>query len=663
MSRRYLTNIDLTTSELQNAVIQNLAADPSFGNKDGRIYYNTATDKLRVFANGSWIDVGAITSIIGTTNEIEVSIVDGVATISLPTTINANTTGTAASLTTSRAIELSGDVTGTANFDGSSAINITTTIAANSVALGTDTTGDYVSGVTASDGISASGTGEGASVSLTNTDKGSSQNIFKNVSDGSTSVVADNNNDTLTILGGTGITVVANATTDTIQLANTGVTSLQGTTNQIVASASTGSVTLSLPNDVTFPGTVTLNADPTQGLHAVTKQYVDGIAAGIDWHQAVHLMATSNIPLTGTSGTLVIDGHLALDDADDGYRILLRNQTVDSEEGIYVYFDDGSTYTLSRSVDADTYQELVGSAVFIMEGTVYGATSWMQANHYLTDFSNQNWIQFSGVGTYVSGNGLELNGNVFSIDTAITIDTNSIQTLTNKTLTSPTITNPTVSGLYLSDNQIVIEGDPNTSETTLVFTNPTADRVITFKDQSGTVALIGDIDALTTSDIEEGTNPYFTDERAQDAVGGILGSGLTYSDSTPSIGVNAGQMTSIVVNGVSGNSYGIVGNSTYLDVVNPTAYNSEIELDISAVEAKLTTDGYTKKYSANVGNGSNTSYAITHGLSTRDVIVNVYDSTTYDTVDLDVVRSNANSIMLTFSSPPTADQYRVVIVG
>jgi hypothetical protein len=60
---------------------------------------------------------------------------------------------TATTLATPRAIELSGDVTGTANFDGSAAINITATIAANSVALGTDTTGNYVASLVAGTGV------------------------------------------------------------------------------------------------------------------------------------------------------------------------------------------------------------------------------------------------------------------------------------------------------------------------------------------------------------------------------------------------------------------------------------------------------------------------------------------------------------------------------
>ena len=60
---------------------------------------------------------------------------------------------TATALATTRAIEISGDVTGTANFDGSAAINITATIAANSVALGTDTTGNYVTSLVAGTGV------------------------------------------------------------------------------------------------------------------------------------------------------------------------------------------------------------------------------------------------------------------------------------------------------------------------------------------------------------------------------------------------------------------------------------------------------------------------------------------------------------------------------
>jgi len=97
---------------------------------------------------------------------------DGSAGISISTTIadsiTANTSGNAATATaleTARAIAVSGDVVGTANFDGTGDISIATTIQPNSVALGTDTTGNYAASVTGtSNEIEVTGTaGEGTS--------------------------------------------------------------------------------------------------------------------------------------------------------------------------------------------------------------------------------------------------------------------------------------------------------------------------------------------------------------------------------------------------------------------------------------------------------------------------------------------------------------------
>jgi hypothetical protein len=92
MARLYLTNIDLNTNELQNAVIQNLSSAPTSGNKEGRIYYDSTTKVLRYYGNGAWHNIAA--------------------------------GGTAASTVT-----LTGDVTGTANVDPATGIiTLNTTI-------------------------------------------------------------------------------------------------------------------------------------------------------------------------------------------------------------------------------------------------------------------------------------------------------------------------------------------------------------------------------------------------------------------------------------------------------------------------------------------------------------------------------------------------------
>jgi hypothetical protein len=161
---------------------------------------------------------------------------------------------------------------------------------------------------------------------------------------------------------------------------------------------------------------ITNLAEPVDPQDAATKFYVDSAITGLDWKSSAHLLANTNVALTGTSGTLVIDGHSALGSSDSGYRILLINQTTSTEDGIYLYSDNGSTYTLARPIDADTYQELIGAAIFIKEGTNYGATSWVQSSHYITSFAGQDWVQFSGQGTYTASNGVELVGNDFSFD-------------------------------------------------------------------------------------------------------------------------------------------------------------------------------------------------------------------------------------------------------
>jgi len=81
MAINFLSGINLNQNELNNAQVQNLAADPASG-VEGQIYFNTATDKLRVYAGGSWGDVapqGDITAVsvkAAGNSGVQLSIVD-----------------------------------------------------------------------------------------------------------------------------------------------------------------------------------------------------------------------------------------------------------------------------------------------------------------------------------------------------------------------------------------------------------------------------------------------------------------------------------------------------------------------------------------------------------------------------------------------------------
>lgn len=189
--------------------------------------------------------------------------------------------------------------------------------------------------------------------------------------------------------------------------------------NTLTATNTDGNIILS-PNgtgviDVTDSRIVGV-ATPVNATDAANKSYVDNAITGLTFKQAAHLLAVSNIALTGSTNTLIIDGHSALDAADNNiYRIVLKGQTTTADNGIYLYTDNGTTYALVRSADADVYSELINASVYIMEGVTYAQTGWVQTNHYLTSFSGQTWVQFSGSGAYVGGNGLTLTGTTFDV--------------------------------------------------------------------------------------------------------------------------------------------------------------------------------------------------------------------------------------------------------
>ena len=144
--------------------------------------------------------------------------------------------------------------------------------------------------VTGSNGLSGTGTiTSSGTITLSNSDRGSAQNIFKNIAAaGQSNIVADNNNDTLTFKAGSNITIKTDASTDTIE-----IISKDTTTNYYLSSASFN----------TGNGVLTLNRS---GLTAVTVD-LDGRYVT---SSGVTSIATSN-GITG--GTITSTGTIELD--------------------------------------------------------------------------------------------------------------------------------------------------------------------------------------------------------------------------------------------------------------------------------------------------------------------------------------------------------------
>mgnify|MGYP000108793930 FL=1 len=106
---------------------------------------------------------------------------------------------------------------------------------------------------------------------------------------------------------------------------------------------------------------------------------------------------------------------------------------------------------------------------------------------------------------------------------------------------------------------------------------------------------------------------------------------------------------------ITADGKGIITGIAAADIAIPS---TQVTNFCTAVEACV---GTGLNYAANIGDGSATSYAVTHALGTRDVIVQVYDNTTFDTVICDVVRTSTTVVTLSTTTALATNAARVLI--
>ena len=501
MSRKFLVNIDLNQNQLLNAAIQNLATAPS-SPVTGQIYYNTAIKALYVYDGTNWDQAGGITY----------------GTLSARPTASSVSNGTFYYATDNYLIYFSNGSTWQ-QVDNFGTGQSTTTSIAGSAADGSSTNYARADHAHAGPGFGA--------VTAQTSFGGSSAN-------GSATTVAHSDHTHGTPSLGSSTPGAVASTSGAAGSASTASAS-DHTHGLTPANFTLDSFGVPAANVSFNSKKITNLLDPTSAQDAATKNYVDSVAQGLDVKGSVRAATT----VTGTLATAyangqVIDGVTLV----TGDRILIKNQSTQTENGIYTVNASGAP---TRATDMDAGTEVPGAFTFVEEGG-QADTGWVCTTNAPVTIGSTNIVfaQFSGAGTYTASNGVTLTGSNFTFNP---LSTGGLQTASG----GASILLATNSGLGTSSSGLAVGAGTGISVTT------------------GTVAI-----------------------------------------------------------------------------------------DTTVV---------ARKYSVSVGDGSATSYTVTHNLGTRDVQVTVYDGSAYNEVIADVTHSTTNTVTVAFSVAPSSNAYRVVVVG
>ncbi len=398
-------------------------------------------------------------------------------------------------LATARTIALSGDVTGSVTFDGSSNATISTTIGANTVALGTDTTGNYVATVTAGSGITVSGSGSETAAVTVGIDSTVALKADTHYI-GTTSVALNRTSANLALTGISSVTLPG-STSGTVQLIPTAavgtdtVLTIPATTGTIVTTGDTGTVTNtmlagSIANAKLANSTISgvqlgsnlntltigtgLSGTSYNGTAGVTIANTGvlsvngstGAVTGIANSTDVHYIGTTSVALNRASANLALTGisSVTLPGSTSGTVQLVPTAavgtgtvlTIPATTGTIVTTGDSSTVTNTMLAGSIANAKLANSSVTV--GTT--AISLGSSSTTLAGLTSVTSTAFTGALTGNASTATTLqtaraiNGVSFNGSADVTVHTAG----TGISISGTTVTNTGVTSIAGTTNQI-----------------------------------------------------------------------------------------------------------------------------------------------------------------------------------------------------------------
>ena len=237
-------------------------------------------------------------------------------------------------------------------------------------------------------------------------------------------------------------------------------------TNSTINSTTIGLITPStgvFTNIQTTTGSI--STTPSNPTDLVNKNYVDMFVQGYAIKAECQCASTGNLTL---SGLQTIDGYTTL----VGDRVLVKNQTNQAENGIYV----AASGTWARSSDANTWNSLISAFTFIQNGSTQANSGWVCtiSTGGTLGTTPVTWSQLASAASYFAGTGLTLSSYTFSITPVGTAGTygsassvpvfvtnasGQVTSVTNTSISiAPSQINATIPNSGLTNSSITING-------------------------------------------------------------------------------------------------------------------------------------------------------------------------------------------------------------
>jgi hypothetical protein len=342
---------------------------------------------------------------------------------------------------------------------------------------------------------------------------------------------------------------------------------------------------------------ITNLATPTDDTDAANKGYVDSARSGLDVKDSVRVATTANIALTGTQ---TIDGVAVI----AGNRVLVKNQTTESENGIYVV----AAGAWSRSTDANTDPKVTsGLFTFVEEGTANKGSGWVliTANPITVGTTALEFSKFSEAGQITAGDGLSFTGTTLNVG--------------------------------------------GTTDRIAV----TADSV----DIASTYA--GQTSITTLGTIGTGTWNGTTIGVANGGTGATTLTGFLIGNGTSAVTASATIAGSAISGDITGNAANVTGT---VAIANGGTGAT------TAANARAALGATTKYAASNpeIAPESNiATWTVTHNLGTTDVVVSLKDLSNDAMVEANVVTTSTSVVTISWNASTTvgANSYRVVVIG